>query len=98
MNGGASLDPTVAQFILSTMQKKAPILAKNNPLSEREMEVLTLISEGLQKKEVADHLKISPRTVAAHVEKIYEKLDVKNAPAAVNRAHHLGFFSTEDKE
>lgn len=92
MNGGASLDPTVANYIMNKLQANPPILSKGNPLSEREMEVLTLIGEGLQKKEVAAQLKISPRTVAAHVEKIFEKLDVKNAPAAVNRAHQRGFF------
>ncbi|WPJ96245.1 response regulator transcription factor [Coraliomargarita algicola] len=92
MNGGASLDPTVAKYIIGTMKKNTPSISHENPLSEREMEVLTLISEGLQKKEVAQQLRISPRTVAAHVEKIYEKLDVTNAPAAVNRAHERGFF------
>lgn len=92
MNGGATLDPTVASYIIGTMQKNTPSISRENPLSEREMEVLTLISEGLQKKEVAAQLKISPRTVAAHVEKIYEKLEVTNAPAAVNRAHQHGFF------
>ncbi|BDS05857.1 DNA-binding response regulator [Oceaniferula spumae] len=95
MNGGASLDPTVAKFIIGKMRKDKPEASDANPLSQREMEVLGLISEGLQKKEVADRLDISPRTVAAHVEKIYEKLNVTNAPSAVHKAHHLGIFPSE---
>ena len=72
------------------MQKAKPSTPEDtHSLSEREIEVLTLISEGLQKKEVGNQLNISTRTVAAHVEKIYEKLNVQNAPAAVNRGHQL---------
>ncbi|MCP5536218.1 MAG: response regulator transcription factor [Akkermansiaceae bacterium] len=92
MNGGASLDPTVAKFLVATLQKNTPTTIGKNPLSQREMEVLLLISQGLQKKEIGDRLDISHRTVAAHVEKIYEKLKVKNAPSAVNKAHQLGIF------
>ena len=97
MDGGASLDPTVAKFLIGKMKKLAPARPGGNPLSQREMEVLLLIGEGLQKKEVGDRLNISPRTVAAHVEKIYEKLNVKNAPSAVNKAHRLGIFPKEDE-
>ena len=60
------------------------------------MKVLVLISEGLQKKETENLLKISPRTVASHVEKVYEKLSVNNAAAAVSKAHNIGIFPTEN--
>ena len=56
------------------------------------MEVLELIGQGLAKKEIASELKISVTTVAYHVQHIYEKLEVPNAPAAVDRAHRLGLF------
>lgn len=92
MKGGASLDPTVAKFIMGTVQEHGSAIPKHNPLSPREMEVLVLIGEGLQKKEVGTRLDISTRTVGAHVAKIFEKLDVQNAPAAINRAHSMGIF------
>ena len=93
IDGGASLDPSVAKYLISTMQKEMPSTPEDtHSLSLREIEVLTLISEGLQKKEVGDQLNISTRTVAAHVEKIYDKLNVQNAPAAVNRGHKLGLL------
>lgn len=96
MNGGASLDPTVAKFLTDKMKQDHSAASQENPLSPREMEVLLFISEGLQKKEIGERLNISPRTVAAHVEKIYDKLKVHNAPSAVNKAHQLRIFPTED--
>ena len=85
----------MAGFILKTLngRPKKPTLEKK--LSERELEVLTLLGEGLVKKKVAAELGISITTVADHVRHIYEKLEVKNAPAAVNRAHRLGLFPSE---
>jgi ATP/maltotriose-dependent transcriptional regulator MalT len=48
-----------------------------------------------RKKEIASQLKISITTVAYHVQHIYEKLEVPNAPAAVNRTHRLGLFKLD---
>ncbi|WP_372795802.1 response regulator [Pontiella sp.] len=92
MNGGASLDPAVANFILKMMSNLPQKSTLQKNLSEREMEVLSLLGEGLVKKEIASELGISVTTVADHVRKIYEKLEVQNAPAAINRAHRLGLF------
>lgn len=93
MEGGAMLDDKVARFILDTMKKTMPkVAAKNKILSTRELEVLTLIGEGFIKKEVAEQLGISVKTVNTHVGNIFEKLEVQNAAAAVNRGHRLGLF------
>jgi DNA-binding CsgD family transcriptional regulator len=53
------------------------------------VEILSLLAEGLSKKEIANRLEITSTTVAYHVRHIYEKLDVINAPAAVAK----GFLS-----
>ena len=95
ISGGASLDPSVARFILEAM-KSRPVKEKpEKALSDRELEILTLLAEGLVKKVIADKLEISVTTVAYHVKHIYEKLDVMNAPAAINKAHRMGLFSDE---
>jgi DNA-binding NarL/FixJ family response regulator len=95
MDGGASLDPRVARFILDRM-KARPVKEKpERALSERELEILTLLAEGLVKKMIADKLEISVTTVAYHVKHIYEKLNVMNAPAAINKAHRMGLLSNE---
>jgi DNA-binding NarL/FixJ family response regulator len=92
VNGGASLDPEVALFILDSLRKSPPKAEPEKLLSPREIEILTLTGSGLLKKEIADKLDISHRTVATHIERIYQKLNVPNAPAAIHKAHHLGLF------
>lgn len=93
--GGASLDPSVARFILERM-KSRPVKEKpEKSLSDRELEILTLLAEGHVKKLIADKLEISVTTVAYHVKHIYEKLNVMNAPAAINQAHRMGILSND---
>jgi len=62
------------------------------PLSEREMEVLQLIAEGLTNREIGDRLYISPGTVKAHSSSIYGKLGVHSRTQAVARARELDLF------
>ena len=96
MKGGASLDSGVAKFILNTLQQQLPQHETEKLLSNRELEVLTLLGEGLVKKEIADRLKVTYSTGDSHVANIYNKLDVKNAPSAVNIGHRLRLFQTKD--
>jgi DNA-binding NarL/FixJ family response regulator len=97
MEGGSPLDPGVANFILKSLQQRLPEEQSDTALSERELEVLNLMADGLVKKEIADRLKIQYTTVDYHVGRIYEKLNVKNAPAAVNQGHKFGLFSHKDE-
>jgi LuxR family maltose regulon positive regulatory protein len=59
-------------------------------LSERELEVLALIAEGLKYGDIAERLVISVNTVRFHVKSIYGKLNVNNRTQAVERARSLG--------
>lgn len=61
-------------------------------LSEREIEVLRLIAEGLSNREIADRLVISVNTVRWYNKQIYSKLDVGSRTLAVARAQKLGLF------
>jgi LuxR family maltose regulon positive regulatory protein len=62
------------------------------PLSERELEVLCLIAEGLSNQEIAQRLFISLHTVKWHTGNIYGKLGVKNRTQAVAKARSLGIL------
>jgi LuxR family maltose regulon positive regulatory protein len=59
------------------------------PLSERELEVLQLIAEGLSNREIAQKLVLSLPTVKWHSSNIYGKLGVKNRTTAVAKAREL---------
>lgn len=65
----------------------APLLVE--PLTERELEVLCLMAEGLKYKEIAARLFISLNTVRSHVKAIYGKLGVDNRTKAIEAAHQL---------
>ena len=88
--GGGSLDKNVAQFILQKMTLKE--LFPIDTLTERENEILLMLSEGLVKKEIATQLGIGYSTVDTHVSHIYRKLRVSNAPAAVSKAYQSGIL------
>ena len=59
------------------------------PLSERELEVLHLVADGLSNREIARTLFLSLGTVKAHVSHVYGKLLVRNRTRAVARAREL---------
>lgn len=63
-----------------------------DPLSQRELEVLSCIAAGLQNREIADRLVVSLNTVKTHINNIYSKLSVTNRVQAVARAHELGIL------
>lgn len=64
------------------------------PLSQRELEVLQLISEGLTNQEIANRLYLSPNTVKVHTRNIYGKLGVHHRAEAAARARTLGLLSS----
>jgi len=60
-----------------------------DPLSDRELEVLHLIAEGLSNREIAQKLVITVGTTKTHINNIYRKLDVRSRTQAIARANEL---------
>ncbi len=88
---GAPMSPAVARKTLNWL-KQLPSLTVNTPktkeiLSEREIEILKLMVEGLDYKNIAEKLFISPLTVRSHTSKIYEKLHINSKAQAIQAAH-----------
>jgi LuxR family maltose regulon positive regulatory protein len=61
-------------------------------LSQRELQVLQLIAQGLSNREIGERLFIALDTVKGHNRKIYGKLGVQNRTQAVNRARSLNIL------
>jgi DNA-binding NarL/FixJ family response regulator len=87
MAGGAPMTPVVARKVLE-MYREQPETAKQAQfnLSERELQILSLLVKGMSYKMIADAAGISWHTVNGHFKKIYEKLHVHSATEAVKKA------------
>jgi LuxR family maltose regulon positive regulatory protein len=71
---------------------QAPTSDLVEPLSERELEVLALIAQGLTNREIASRLFLSLNTVKAHTRNIYGKLSVHSRTQATARSQALGIL------
>ncbi len=80
-----TLDATLARAT-EPEELVAPATTDLGGLSEREVEVLALVAQGLTDAEVADRLYLSPRTVNSHLRSVYRKLDVSSRTAATKAA------------
>jgi DNA-binding NarL/FixJ family response regulator len=87
--GEAVLSPTVASRIMGQMRAPA-----KEPLSQREIEVLSLVSRGSTNKDAAKKLFISEATVKTHLLHAYAKLGVKDRAAAVAVAFERGLLGS----
>jgi ATP/maltotriose-dependent transcriptional regulator MalT len=70
----------------------APQPGPASSLSERELDVLVLMAEGLSNAEIGQQLYVSVGTVKVHTRHIYDKLDVNSRTQAVARARKLGIL------
>jgi DNA-binding NarL/FixJ family response regulator len=86
--GEAALSPSVATRLISRVREPA-----EEPLSQREREVLELVAAGTTNREAAARLFISEATVKTHLLHIYAKLGVSDRAAAVAEAFKRGLLS-----
>jgi DNA-binding NarL/FixJ family response regulator len=88
--GGAPLDPKVARVLLTARSEGGAGNASGVSMTDRERQVLLLVSDGLANKQVARRLGISERTVKAHLTNIFQRLGVRDrTQAALWAREHL---------
>jgi NarL family two-component system response regulator LiaR len=93
--GKSSLHPEIARKVLREIRNPPNLPPAENPLTEREIEVLQLVAQGLSNNEVAGRLVISERTVAGHVRNILAKLHLASRTQAALYAIRTGIASAD---
>lgn len=92
--GKSAMDATIMQKMISQISRRSeeqPI----DTLTDRELEVLTLVAQGFTNKAIGVQLGISDRTVQGHLAHIFSKLHAGSRTEAVMRAMSLGWLSPE---
>ena len=97
--GESVLHPLVARKVLDRFVHSCDKSKEEKPhevLSEREMDVLRLVTRGLSNKDIAEELCLSIRTIQAHLGRIFDKLQVGSRTEAVVRALKEGWVTLDD--
>jgi len=84
-NGGAPMSPTIARKVAEYFDERKANLEIASKLTNREYQILGLLSKGKLYKEIAQELGITIGTVKQHNHKIYQKLHVQNKTEAINK-------------
>ena len=93
--GESSLHPAIARRLVLQFSQPAVDSSPENPLTQREVEVLKLVAQGLSNQNIADELVVSERTVGKHVGNILEKLHLANRTQAALYALREGLSTLE---
>jgi DNA-binding NarL/FixJ family response regulator len=90
--GESLLQPVVASKLLRQMSRAREATDTSGALTPRELDVLRLLAQGLQNKEIADNLCLTERTIKFHVTSILTKLQAGNRTQAVTMAVQRGLI------
>lgn len=95
--GEALFSPSIATKLMHFFRTSSAALAVNAfpELTERELEVLKLIAQGLNNPDIARRLELSPKTVRNYISNIFSKLQVADRMQAMMKARDAGLGSGE---
>ena len=94
-HGQSSLHPTIARKLINELKRPSDSLPTQTTLTDREVEVLKLVAQGLTNHEIADKLVLSEWTVRTHVRNILDKLHLANRTQAALYALKEGLADLE---
>ena len=92
--GEVSLHPIIARKVVTELNRPATLPLTPDPLTPRELDVLTLVAQGLSNRAIGEKLDISERTVRTHVSNILNKLHLANRLQATLYAIHEGLVES----
>ena len=95
--GESPISPAIARHLIRRFQTgQSNESVNDNPLSERELEVLRLASKGLTYQETATALQVSVNTVGTYTRRIYQKLAVGSRAQALFEARQMGLMRGDE--
>lgn len=94
--GEPSLHPTVAKMVLNELSQPVRQPLTPEPLTEREVDVVRLVAQGLSNRQIAERLVIGEATVRTHVGNVLNKLQLANRVQATLYALREGLTSLDE--
>lgn len=94
--GESSLHPTIARKLINEISQPSDLPPTTDPLTEREVDILRLVAQGLTNHEIAARLVLSEWTVRTHVRNILDKLHLANRTQAALYALREGLADLDD--
>jgi NarL family two-component system response regulator LiaR len=95
--GELSIHPTIARKVIQELNRPAKEPLTPAPITDREVEILQLLAQGLENKEIAAKLVVRDATVRTHVSNILRKLQLANRVQATLYALRTGLTSLDDE-
>ena len=95
--GKSSLDPEIALKVIHELSRPSKFPPTEEPLTEREMEILQLVARGLSNQQIAEELVISERTARTHISNILAKLHLANRTQAALYALRQGIAQLDEE-
>ena len=92
MRGEAVIDPKIATILLAAARQGMESEEGEQPLNDRQRDVLRLVAEGLSNREIAERAHLSEHTVKGYVEEILERLGARNRVHAAILATKRGWI------
>lgn len=92
MEGGSPMSPNIARKVINSFQTSNKI---KDELNERELEILSALSEGMSYKAIADKMFLSIDGIRYHIRHIYQKLEAKNRADAVTKGLKFNLISSD---
>ena len=96
--GESSLHPTIALKLIRELRRPSDLPPTDDPLTDREVDVVKLVARGLTNQEIAEALFISERTVGNHIGSILGKLHLANRTQAALYALREGITTLDNTE